>query len=107
MKNAITDFLIHKVVQLRLITTLSEINVDILTKSYPIIKNTKIVIELYCEKNDEFYSVVSRSLRDEHIRKYGDPLIQLWEICKNGVAMNNLEFIEQRVRARAIIEKTG
>ncbi len=40
-KNAITDFTIHNIVQLRLITTLSKVNIDILTKSYPIIKKNK------------------------------------------------------------------
>ena len=39
------------------------------------------------EKNDEFYSVVSRSISEKVISKDGDPILELWEICKNGIAI--------------------
>lgn len=103
LKNAITDFKIMDLIYLRIISKFSEENVDIITGSYPILKNVNgLVIELYCEYNDEFYMITSGLMQSDFMKKYGDPLLPRWEMCKNGVPESDLDAL---LRAMKITSK--
>ena len=104
-KNAITDFHINDLIYLRLVTNFSEENIAIIRKSYSILKNIKeLIIDLYCEYNDEFYFITSNSISNYMIEKYGDPLLHRWEMCKNKESQNDMEAL-QRAKTKILMEK--
>ena len=90
MHNAITDFQINNLIYLRLVTHFNEENITTLKDSYPILKNIKnLIVNLYCEKTNEFFFITSEAISDYFIEKYGDPLDKCWAMCKNGVSQLN------------------
>jgi len=96
LNNAITDYPINDMIYLRLVTIFSEENVEIIRSSYSMLKNVKgLVIDLYCEYNDEFYLITSNSISDYMIEKYGDPLLHRWEMCKNKESDNDMEALQR------------
>ena len=96
LNGAITDIPINQDIILKLITTFCEENIEIIRNSYSILKNVKgLAIDLYCENTEEFYTVDRLSMRDEHIRRFGDPLLTMWEMCKNKESANDREAYQR------------
>jgi len=94
MNNAITDFQINDLIYLRLVTNFNEENIAIIRNSYSILKNVKeLIIDLYCEYNDEFYMINSNVISNYFIEKYGDPLLPRWEMCKNKESESDIEAL--------------
>ncbi len=92
--NAITDFQINDLIYLRLVTNFNEENIAIIRDSYSILKNIKgLIIDLYCEYNDEFYMITSNIISNYFIEKYGDPLLPRWEMCKNKESESDIEAL--------------
>ena len=102
LNHAIKDYQINDMIYLRLVTKFSEDNIEIIRTSYPILKNIKgLIIDLYCEYNDEFYMINSNVISDYMIGKYGDPLLHRWEMCKNKESANDVEAL-QRAKEKII-----
>ena len=94
LDKAITDFKINDIIYLRLVTNFSEENIEIIRNSYSILKNVKgLIIDLYCEYNDEFYMINSNVISNYFIEKYGDPLLPRWEMCKNKESESDFEAL--------------
>jgi len=94
LNNVITDFKINDIIYLRLVTNFNEENIEIIENSYPILKNVdNLVIELYCDYNDEFYMINSKIISNYYIEKYGDPLLLRWEMCKNKESESDVEAL--------------
>jgi len=101
LNNAIKDFKINDLIYLRLVTNFSEENIEIIRNSYSILKNVKgLIIDLYCEYNDEFYLITSNVISNYMIEKYGDPLLPRWEMCKNKESESDVEALLRAARAR-------
>lgn len=104
LNNAIKDYQINDHIYLRLVTEFSEENVKIIRNSYPILKNVKeLIIDLYCGYNNEFYLITSIGISNYMIKKYGDPLLHRWEMCKNKESDNDMEAL-QRAKIKHILE---
>jgi hypothetical protein len=72
------------------VTHLNEQNITTLKDSYPILKNIKnFIVDLYCQKTNEFFFITSNIISDHFLEKYGDPLDKRWKMCKNGESQYN------------------
>ena len=71
-------------------------NIEIIRNSYSMLKNVKgLIIDLYCEYNDEFYMINSDIISNYFRNKYDDPFLHRWEMCKNKESENDVEALQR------------